>query len=388
MEKHKDLANYLKNYFNDIPENMFSYREVIWRIKNEIKTRPVCPICGKPVLFKGEINLDKSGKTINGYRKHCCQDCRNKDKNVNLKREQTCLEKYNVKNVSYLKVKHEKVKQIKPVKLKFNNFIVKNNYHLQYSEKELQQEFNYFKTAKGTLLKQPNKNKIVKQFQQNIFFKEEFQLLNQKEVFDKLLENRKHFLHKETFTLDELLSGLKISGVAKGYSHFNPLWLKWFIEKYDIETLYDPCSGWGHHMLGALSIKHFHYNDFDTEVCQNVKNIIEKFYINNVTISNEDAKKYIPKEKFDAWFMCPPYYNLENYNNKHFKDLCDYENFLNGIIQIWKESPTEVLGIIIREDLQQLIKNLHQIEVFEIKGMHSYKFREKKYKEKFYIYKK
>ena len=41
LDNHKDFADYLKNRYHDIPSDMFSYREVMWRIKYGIEHRPV-----------------------------------------------------------------------------------------------------------------------------------------------------------------------------------------------------------------------------------------------------------------------------------------------------------------------------------------------------------
>jgi len=38
---------------------MFSYKEVIYRIEHKIDIRPICPICGNPLMFIG----DKPGKS-------------------------------------------------------------------------------------------------------------------------------------------------------------------------------------------------------------------------------------------------------------------------------------------------------------------------------------
>ena len=63
LDNHKDFADYLKNRYHDIPNDMFSYREVMWRIKYGIEHRPVCKTCGKPVAFIGKQSWEKNGKT-------------------------------------------------------------------------------------------------------------------------------------------------------------------------------------------------------------------------------------------------------------------------------------------------------------------------------------
>lgn len=65
------IKNYLNNRYNDIPEELFSYKEVLFRIKNHIDNRPTCQICGGPVKFVG--------KTVGGtfptcYHATCCKE--------------------------------------------------------------------------------------------------------------------------------------------------------------------------------------------------------------------------------------------------------------------------------------------------------------------------
>lgn len=113
IKKSEEIQNYLKTRYTDIPEELFSYKEVIYRIQHKIDVRPVCPVCGKPVVFIGDFYLENVGKTINGYRKSCSKACsyQNIERNKNVsrgrkmrqnaqkqaeieKRKQTCLEKY------------------------------------------------------------------------------------------------------------------------------------------------------------------------------------------------------------------------------------------------------------------------------------------------------
>lgn len=87
-----DVYHYLKNRYNDIPEDLFSFYEVIWRIKNNTEIRPVCKNCGRPVKF---IKRQKCP-----YPDHCCRSCAKIDPKVQSKYELTCLLKYGVSNSS------------------------------------------------------------------------------------------------------------------------------------------------------------------------------------------------------------------------------------------------------------------------------------------------
>ena len=122
--KHKsypNIYNYLKYRYNDIPDDMFSIREVILRIKYNIEKRPVCPHCNGPVSFVGKRKCM--------YGDFCSNSCRSSEINVKFwreaikdyrfgqeqvaKREKTCMERYGVKNTSQLKSVKEKIYKAK-----------------------------------------------------------------------------------------------------------------------------------------------------------------------------------------------------------------------------------------------------------------------------------
>lgn len=56
------IYNYLINRFDDCS----NYKEAIYRIKNNIETVPICPVCG---------NKLKYSEALRGYRKYCCRKC-------------------------------------------------------------------------------------------------------------------------------------------------------------------------------------------------------------------------------------------------------------------------------------------------------------------------
>ena len=96
LSKHLELKIYLDTRYADIPENFFSYREVIWRIKNNIEKRPLCKSCGGNVDFIGKQSWENSGKTKNGYLIYCSTKCSNSDEIVKKKVKETCIKKYGV----------------------------------------------------------------------------------------------------------------------------------------------------------------------------------------------------------------------------------------------------------------------------------------------------
>lgn len=115
-----EIKQYLNNRYNDIPDNLFSYAEVIQRIKNKIDIRPTCKTCGKPVKY---LNRHKQLYAI-----YCSNQCLGKFNKSNLKNiwdnrtekekqdikdktKQTCLEKYGVEFSFQSENNKEKSKQ-------------------------------------------------------------------------------------------------------------------------------------------------------------------------------------------------------------------------------------------------------------------------------------
>lgn len=255
---------------------------------------------------------------------------------------------------------------------------------IEYDIDEIMNEYFYFLDSPGKCNEYSNHNKIIKLFQQDVFFKKEKQLWNDKSIRERLLTNRMKYLNKNIFTPDELIMGFKKSGIYYGYSHFNPLLAKWFYEQYNTKICYDPCGGWGHRMLGSLGLDLYIYNDISKSVCKNINNMINFFDITNVIVYNKDAAKFTPKEPFDTIFTCPPYGMLEKYED--MVDISFINPLLNHIYDVFLSSDScKYLGLVIRDDMNILDKYDEKIELSS-NNMHFIK--RKKHKEYLYVYKK
>ena len=263
------------------------------------------------------------------------------------------------------------------------------------TEEVLKKEFDYFQKGDGKLSGYSPKNEIVKFFQQDNFYFVEKELWKNPDIKNKLIKNRIKYLGKSEneLTDNEILTGFKKSGIYYGYSHFNPLIFKWFIEKYNVKKCYDPCGGWGHRLLVAPMLDLYIYNDLSyntTCACQNIANY---FNINNIEWFNEDARECSPRSlfTFDSIFTCPPYYNLEHYDCGDFPLYEDWAGILDVIdIQFTLYDDIKIVGIVLREDLLPKWHNDYT-EKFEIplhKSEHLLQNTKKKNKEYLYIWKK
>lgn len=293
-------------------------------------------------------------------------------------------------NIKFLELYYVKSKDDLKFQIELLLNCINDNKICNYTDEYLNEQYNNCKNLNsfGKLTFNFIGLSIIKYFQENIFYKKEKEIYANNPILRrKLIQNRIHYLNKpeNELTINDILSGFKKSGIYYGYSHFNPQWTNWFINKFHIETVYDPCGGWGHHLLGMLKCKKIIYNDLSQETAENIRNMKKYFNIENLIIENQNAIDYIP-DNVDAFFMCPPYYNVEDYGN-NFKDINEYTDFLNKIFDIWSNNSAKIFGLIIREDFIDLIK-YKWYERYEVPMNKMHLISEKKNKEYFYIFKK
>lgn len=236
---------------------------------------------------------------------------------------------------------------------------IQNGLHIDISIDDVCKEFEYYKSAPGNLSKAPARNKIVLYFQQENFYKKEIeQFSNDPVLRTKLIDNRVKYLFKpaEELTDFEILRGFKISKLGgNGYSHFSPLWTKYFAEKNKLHRVADPFGGWGHHMIGfAAADCDYVYNDLSHNTVLGVRRINDFFGMGN-EIYEGNAVDFIIPEDCDGVFMCPPYYNIEEYECGGFASRDEYDMVMLQTFENWKNSNANILGIIIREDFESLL---------------------------------
>lgn len=206
----------------------------------------------------------------------------------------------------------------------------------------------------GFLAGRNSSNAIVKFFQQDVFYAREKRAWLDPAVRARLVENRKKYLGKPEAELTglDLLDGFKRSGMIYGYSHFNPRWFMWFINRYGARSCYDPFGGWGHRLLGSAKLDRYIYNDLSRGTKKNVDRIISRFKIANAETHCEDARSFVPEGGFDSMFTCPPYFNVEEYECGGFRDFNGYKALIDGVFGVFQASPRcRVFGLVTREDM-------------------------------------
>ncbi len=244
---------------------------------------------------------------------------------------------------------------------------LKNELYIEFKYDVCLKELDQIKNIQSSYDKGNEWNKIILTYQQHFFEKEKELWKNNLDIRAKLLNNRCKFLNKKIneITDYELLRGFKISGRYYGFSQHSPFWIKKFIEDYNIKSIYDPCGGWGHRLLGAQSISYI-YNDSDTRSYEGIKNIIKDFDIKDKIVYNNDCAKFTPNEEYECVFTCPPYFNIEKYNNKIFEN--GYIEWLNtfwyNTIRCSLKESVRYFCFIINERYKKDMKNICLKEEF------------------------
>lgn len=175
-------------------------------------------------------------------------------------------------------------------------------------------------------------NEIVLRYQWKEFYKKEIELWKNKNIQFELIANRVKYIGKGfgQISIREILRGFKISGIYIGNSFHSPLWIKGFIEEYGVSSIYDPCGGWGHRLIGVQCAKNkskYIYNDINTVSVANIRQMINELEFENCSVYNFPAEEFTPNEDYECVFTCPPYWNTEKYSDNGAENL-SYQEFL------------------------------------------------------------
>lgn len=270
------------------------------------------------------------------------------------------LKTYNLKN--YYNNRDKRIEQMRVYYINKHptNILLKDDLKYEYNETECSKEFEKIKNRIGNLLTPIGLNKIVLTFQPH-FFEHEKNIWkeNPNNLRQWLVDNRKKYINKDEYHLNdkELLRSFKISGKYIGFTHFNPLWIKWFIENYNIKSIYDPCCGWGHRLLGANNIKYIG-NDLDIRTYEGNKNICTKFNLTDKSFYNSDCTKFTPTDDYEAVFTCPPYNNVEIYSNGPYKNIDEYKDFFDKMVKKSLKSTVKYFVYVINNVYLSLTKEI------------------------------
>ena len=152
----------------------------------------------------------------------------------------------------------------------------------------------------------------------------------------RLYENRYKYLGKLPYELSdtEILRGLSISGLYRGYSVFDNTGMVDLIKRYDVTSIYDPCAGWGERLLtsGLLGVK-YQGCDINAKLFDGYDSLINHYHLQDCQMHLGDSSMYdMRQHNHDCVFTCPPYESVEHYTTVGAENF-SHEDFLAW----WKE---------------------------------------------------
>lgn len=215
--------------------------------------------------------------------------------------------------------------------------------------------------------------KVTKFYQQKAIFSRELDLWKMNPYYREttlqmyLYHNRLKYLGKTVYQLSdfEILRGLSIAGIVKGYTKFDTTAMDDVLKSYDIGSVIDPCAGWGERLLCCYA-NGVSYNGFDINelLKDGYDNMISDFNMTSQTFTVYDSS-VIGKISGDAVITCPPYHNVEVYSDRGAENL-SYDEFLLWwdkvvtnfgdvtyfCIQINQKYKDDMLSIILEHDFE------------------------------------
>jgi 16S rRNA G966 N2-methylase RsmD len=126
----------------------------------------------------------------------------------------------------------------------------------------------------------------------------------------------------------------------KECSAFKPTNMTYIIKLLNIKSVLDPSSGWGDRLVAAMATD-IRYVGVDPNTdLHPVYDKMIKFFGKSTKkytmIENTIQEAKLPNEKFDMVFTSPPYFKIEQYNNRgRIKDVDEhqwFENFMKPMI--------------------------------------------------------
>lgn len=175
---------------------------------------------------------------------------------------------------------------------------------------------------------------IVKDAQRKVFYKRELELWNTNPLRNGkwgtvqafLYANRYKYLNKLPHQLTDrmLLRAFRISGLHMGYTSFNSSLMRQVIDKYNVESVYDPCAGWGERMMtcGKLGVS-YEGCDINSELFEGYKKLYELIDGFKPVLHNNDSANQLVTGDADAVITCPPYKDIEVYSENGAENLSD-----------------------------------------------------------------
>lgn len=143
------------------------------------------------------------------------------------------------------------------------------------------------------------------------------------EIMAKVISNR--FVYQSPpYTADKIRQGLNVTKLAPKVSVFKPSLGIYLINRYlnNYNEIFDPFSGFSGRMLAAVKCdKKYIGQDINQKHVEESNNIITDFKISSASVIQKDILE--SSGEYDCLFTCPPYENIEQWNDDELVMTCD-----------------------------------------------------------------
>ena len=187
-------------------------------------------------------------------------------------------------------------------------------------------EFPYFNITKLSL---SSPYAIIQQYHKSIWDAHIKNKLSPKaawgnqEIMAKVISNR--FVYQSPpYTADKIRQGLNVTKLAPKVSVFKPSLGIYLINRYlnDYNEIFDPFSGFSGRMLASVKCnKKYIGQDINQKHVEESNNIITDFKISSASVVQKDILE--SSGEYDCLFTCPPYENIEQWNDNELIMTCD-----------------------------------------------------------------
>ena len=182
---------------------------------------------------------------------------------------------------------------------------------------------------------------VARKYQFPVFYKRELDMwygnavYKEMMAFSYLFYNRWKYLGKLPHELSglELMNGFTISGMLRGYTGFDALLMNQILEQYGIQSVYDPCAGWGERMLCCFwhGVSYLGV-DVNEALAPGYEQMMSDLGIQEQSIQFADSACVPLSGKVDAVITCPPCGKSEIYSSEGAENMSE-----DSLLEWWQQ---------------------------------------------------
>jgi len=222
-----------------------------------------------------------------------------------------------------------------------------------YTQQELLNDFKNIELSKVNFKDNVLSNYNTSGFKiKEHFIKQQYynfhELFENDDVLKKVIENRMGFNenlggYPEFFNINlrSIVTGFEILYPKYRFSKYQSAVAKWIIENYcNGDVIYDYSAGWGARLLACASLRKQYICVDSNEILINELKQMTDWLRGNIkplkkiSINHGDSKTFLPDQKIDMAYSCPPYFNQEKYLGSSYNSYHDWINdFIDPVLK-------------------------------------------------------